>query len=114
MRADIWVYAAVGFANAALIPRDNAVVAVDANTANTEASTKPWAPKTHTPEFFSLKVDDKCKEGEDPADCQFSGFAIRLEDGIVIATPYNRWFDPKLPIFYVDDDTQTYTVSFQR
>jgi hypothetical protein len=74
----------------------------------------PWKPKTHTPEFFSLKVDDLCKQGEDPNDCNFSGMAIRLEDGIVVATPYNRWWDPKLPIFFVDDDTQAYTVSLMK
>jgi len=87
---------------------------------------KAWKPKTHSPEFFSLKVDAKCTNQDlannPPADptpeeqdeinqCTFAGFAIRLEKGIVIATPYNKWWDPKLPIFFVDDDTTTYTVS---
>lgn len=72
---------------------------------------QPWHPKTEHPEFFSLRVDDQCAEGEDAYDCPFDNFAIRLENGIVIATPYNKWWDPKLPIFFVDDDTQLYTVS---
>jgi hypothetical protein len=111
MRVNILLYSVVSLANAALIPRDQAATAVNTNAANPQASTEPWKPKTHTPEFFSLKVDDLCKQGEDPNDCKFSGMAIRLEDGVVIATPYNRWWDPKLPIFFVDDDTQSYTVS---
>ncbi|KAL6705985.1 hypothetical protein ACN47E_006264 [Coniothyrium glycines] len=70
---------------------------------------EPWHPKTEHPEFFSLRVDDSCDY--DDYDCPFDNFAIRLENGIVIATPYNKWWDPKLPIFFVDDDTQLYTVS---
>jgi hypothetical protein len=76
-----------------------------------------WKPKTHHPEFFSLKVDQDVRcTSLDPliraqADtCDIAGFAIRLEKGVVIATEYNKWWDPKLPIFFVDDDTQTYTV----
>ena len=78
---------------------------------------KPWKPKTHHPEFFSLKVDQDIRcTSLDPlileqADtCDIAGFAIRLEKGVVIATEYNKWWDPKLPIFFVDDDTQAYTV----
>ncbi|KAF1357780.1 hypothetical protein EJ07DRAFT_76183, partial [Lizonia empirigonia] len=74
-----------------------------------------WAPKTKTPEFFNLRVDEKCTVTngvpETAADCPFNGYAIRLEGGIFIATPYNNWYDPKLPTFFVDDDTQLYTVS---
>jgi hypothetical protein len=110
MRADLWLYAMVGLANASgLSPRDSQDKAATA----TGSASKPWAPKTQTPQFFSLKVDDQCKQGEAASACPFSGYAIRLEDGIVIATPYNRWWDPKLPIFIVDDDTQCYTVSLQ-
>jgi hypothetical protein len=111
MRVNILLYSVVSLANAALVPRDQAAAALTTSVANTEASTEPWKPMTHTPEFFSLKVDDLCKQGEDPNDCKFSGMAIRLQDGVVIATPYNKWWDPKLPIFFVDDDTQAYTVS---
>lgn len=97
---------------------------------------KPWRPKTHEPHFFNLYVNDKCHRPEDsdydinsdpPADvyadpialanmkknyCPLEGYAIRLEHGNVIATPYNKWWDPKLPTFFVDDDTQCYTVSW--
>lgn len=123
MRVDLWLCALVGVANAvAFVPRDvqNAAMqqtgaqAADAQMANANAASnddEPWRPKTKKPEFFSLKVDDKCKPDENPDDCQFDGYAIRLEDGIVIATPYNKWWDAKLPIFFVDDDTQAYTVS---
>jgi hypothetical protein len=102
MRVDTWLYTVIGLASAsALKPR----------APQTSPTASTWKPKTHNPEFFSLKVDDKCDEGEDASACPFQGYAIRLEDGIVIATPYNRWWDPKLPIFLVDDDTQCYTVS---
>jgi hypothetical protein len=29
----------------------------------------------------------------------------------VIATPYDRFYDPVVPTFFVDDDTAMYTVS---
>jgi hypothetical protein len=104
MRIDVWFYTAIGLANASVLkPRE------PQTSAAAVAST--WKPKTHNPEFFSLKVDDKCDPGEDASACPFQGYAVRLEDGIVIATPYNKWWDPKLPIFLVDDDTQCYTVS---
>ncbi|KAI8933597.1 hypothetical protein NX059_009327 [Plenodomus lindquistii] len=77
-----------------------------------QGSGSTWRPKTSHPEFFSLRVDEACDEGEDPTiDCRFDNYAIRLEQGIVIATPYNKWWDPKLPIMFVDDDTELYTVS---
>lgn len=69
-----------------------------------------WKPKSKSPEFFNLRVDEKCDVGETPDACLFNGYAIRLEGGIFIATPYNKWWDPKLPTFFVDDDTQLYTV----
>ena len=83
---------------------------------NTKGGTSTWKPKSKSPEFFNLRVDEKCDvlaDGtlEAAADCPFSGYAIRLEGGIFIATPYNKWWDPKLPTFFVDDDTQLYTVS---
>ncbi|PVI08384.1 hypothetical protein DM02DRAFT_665738 [Periconia macrospinosa] len=40
-----------------------------------------------------------------------AGYAIRLEKGIVVATPYKKWYDPKLATMFVDEDTQLYTVS---
>lgn len=82
---------------------------------NSKGAKKSWKPKSKSPEFFNLRVDEKCNvvDGviEDAADCPFNGYAIRLEGGIFIATPYNKWWDPKLPTFFVDDDTQLYTVS---
>ena len=82
------------------------------NSKGTESS---WKPKSKSPEFFNLRVDEKCNVvngvTEAAADCPFNGYAIRLEGGIFIATPYNKWWDPKLPTFFVDDDTQLYTVS---
>ncbi|KZM20250.1 uncharacterized protein EKO05_0003646 [Ascochyta rabiei] len=82
---------------------------------NSKGSTSSWKPKSKSPEFFNIRVDEKCDVvdgvAEAPADCPFNGYAIRLEGGIFIATPYNNYFDPKLPTFFVDDDTQLYTVS---
>lgn len=73
-----------------------------------------WRPQTTQPHFFNLRVNDRCdlEEGETQrAQCPFDSYAIRLEKGILVATPYNRWWDPKLATFFVDDDTQMYTVS---
>ncbi|KAF3048979.1 hypothetical protein E8E11_009093 [Didymella keratinophila] len=82
---------------------------------NSKGTQSSWKPKSKDPEFFNLRVDEKCNvvNGvvEAPADCPFNGYAIRLEGGMFIATPYNKWWDPKLPTFFVDDDTQMYTVS---
>jgi hypothetical protein len=118
MRVDIWLYAVVGLANAsALNLRDSeskAVADAGGSGADSGYSSKSWRPKTTNPQFFSLKVDDLCKTGEAATACPFSGYAIRLWDSKVIATPYNRWWDPKLPIFFVDDDTKAYTVSPKR
>ncbi|KAF2033194.1 hypothetical protein EK21DRAFT_59402, partial [Setomelanomma holmii] len=84
------------------------------------SATCPWKPRTHHPEFFSLKVDQSpdCTSTDvtirqQTDACEIGGFAIRQENGIVIATPYNKWWDPKLPIFFVDDDTQAYTKPLQ-
>ncbi|KAJ4375667.1 hypothetical protein N0V86_007200 [Didymella sp. IMI 355093] len=78
---------------------------------NSQGSESNWKPKSKSPEFFNLRVDEKCTTGEAATDCPFNGYAIRLEGGMFIATPYNKWWDPKLPTFFVDDDTQLYTVS---
>lgn len=84
------------------------------NYRNQRGGQSTWRPLSRAPEFFNLRVDEKCDViggvVETPADCPFNGYAIRLEGGIFIATPYNRWYDPKLPTFFVDDDTQMYTV----
>ena len=105
MRADLWLFALLGLANASeLVSRQDMDAADygDDSSPAPQGGKKPWKPKTNHPEFFSLQVDD---------DGDFENYAIRLERGIVIATPYNKWWDPKLPIFFVDDDTQMYTVS---
>jgi hypothetical protein len=108
MRFDLCLYAFLGLANAsALRPRSPQASVAAARVGATDSS----KPKTYHPEFFSLKVDDKCQPGEDPSSCPFAGYAIRLQGGNVIATPYNKWWDAKLPIFFVDDDTKCYTVS---
>ncbi len=78
---------------------------------NSKGYESTWKPKSKSPEFFNLRVDEKCDVGQGPETCPFNGYAIRLEGGIFIATPYNKWWDPKLPTFFVDDDTQLYTVS---
>ena len=70
-----------------------------------------WTPKTKDPHFFNLQVDDLCSyPGNGPPPCKLANYAIRLEKGMVIATPYNKWWDGALPMFFVDDDSQMYTV----
>ncbi|KAH7394534.1 hypothetical protein BKA66DRAFT_411069 [Pyrenochaeta sp. MPI-SDFR-AT-0127] len=142
MRADLWLSALLGAANAsAMVGRRDAgseIASVDEYPPKDEypkeypkdeypedeypkdeyhhkdeypeKHEKPWKPKTNHPEFFSLKVDEKCwgwalgqgdRRGGGRWDCRFDNYAIRLEKGIVIATPYNKWWDPKLPIFFV-------------
>lgn len=104
MRAGTW-FALIALASAsALSPREVQTAEVQ------QEDPEIWRPLTGKPQFFSLKVDDKCKEGETADQCEFDGYAIRLTDGIVIATPYNKWWDPPLPMFFVDDDSKTYTV----
>jgi len=79
-------------------------------------SREAWRPKTNHPEFFSVLVDQECT-GDDGTNADgtpcgtFTNYAIRLDQGNVIATPYNKFFDTRLPIFFVDDDTELYTVS---
>lgn len=78
---------------------------------------KSWKPKSQSPQFFNLRVDDQCVADvitgipEDPVNCPFNNYAIRLEGGNFIATPYDRFYDPKLASFFVDDDTSLYTAS---
>jgi hypothetical protein len=79
--------------------------------------TSSWKPKSSDPQFFNLRVDDQCTidpttgTAESATLCPFNGYAIRLEGGNFIATPYNKFSDPKLATFFVDDDTSLYTVS---
>lgn len=97
----------------ALAIRDEATaaeVAGDDKSAN-------WHPITRQPHFFNLRVNDRCDPWHKPypetkkSQCPFDSYAIRLEKGILVATPYNKWWDPKLPTFFVDDDSKLYTVS---
>lgn len=131
MRTDFFLCAMAGMTSAsAILPRADAPQPSDSIVAlkdkyatpakqkgySTEPyspkSGKVWRPKTDHPEFFSLRVDEACAPGDNPVtDCPFDNYAIRLIGGNVIATPYNRFFDPRLPIFFVDDDTELYTVS---
>ncbi|KAI2481189.1 hypothetical protein Ptr902_06984 [Pyrenophora tritici-repentis] len=120
MRSDLWLFATLGLADAwVLSPRQT-------RASPPSPSTTLWHPKTNHPEFFSLRVDipagcspdattgsDNNFGDGDAADCTLVNYAIRLENGIAIATPYNQWWDPKLPIMFVDDDTKLYTVSEQ-
>ncbi|KAF1851440.1 uncharacterized protein K460DRAFT_373451 [Cucurbitaria berberidis CBS 394.84] len=117
MRADIGLFALVGLANASELISRQVGAPSDQNMADFRGGHSgggAWRPKTNHPEFFSLQLDSVCTPvgGVTPTvpDC-FPNFAIRLEKGVVLATPYNKWWDPKLPIFFVDDDTQLYTVS---
>jgi hypothetical protein len=76
-----------------------------------------WHPHTKEPHFFNLRINDRCDAFASPtpetqkSQCPFDSYAVRLEKGILVATPYNKWYDPKLPTFFVDDDTCLYTVS---
>jgi hypothetical protein len=114
MRVETWLYDSVDLANAVvLVPRD-AVAAAQGPEGNLGAPANyemPWKPKGKKAEFFSIKFDDDLGDELEGGRCQFDGFAIRLDGGIVIAEEYNKWYDDKLPIFFVDDDTQAYTVS---
>jgi hypothetical protein len=111
MRTNLWFLVTLGLANATdLVSRQYG---------------ETWHPKTEHPEFFSLRLDydTRCNAAntgpeavaidypDGPPDCSMQNMAIRLSGGYVIATPYDKWFDPKLPMFFVDDDTKTYTVS---
>jgi hypothetical protein len=103
MRVDLWLSTIIGLATASILkPRSSRESFVDA--------ARSFRPDTRNSQFFSLRVDDDSWEGEVPHKRPLAGYAIRLEDGIVIATPYSKWWDPKLPIFFVDESTQCYTV----
>lgn len=99
-------------------PAEAAAVAVAGTTGSSgNDKGKDWHPQTKQPHFFNLRVNDRCDAFASPtpetlkSQCPFDSYAIRLEQGILVATPYNKWWDPKLPTFFVDDDTQLYTVS---
>jgi hypothetical protein len=95
--------------------------AADAQAADAQAVNSPtpptWTPKTRYPKFFTLKPDVGCSYNQRNSDegCPtLSNYGIRLQDGIIIATPYNSYKDWKtdpLDIFFVDSDTQAYSVS---
>jgi len=82
--------------------------------ASPEEKNRNWKPITQNPSFFNLKIDEVegCTNQALPTtEPCLGGYAIRLENGIVVATPYNRWYDAKLPTMFVDEDTHLYTVS---
>jgi len=88
--------------------------------ADLAAQAKKWHPITTNPSFFNLKVDCGGRDNDIPPTipvipgeslCPLEEYGIRLEDGDVVATPYERWYDPKVATFFVDDDTALYTVS---
>jgi len=113
MRLDLWLYSSLGLANASVL---KARVPQDQDAAAAVQDIDGFQPKTQDPQFFSLMVDQQCRDDNRPVppatnDCTFDGFVIRLQNGIVIATRYNRWFSSKLPIFFIDDDTKIYTVA---
>jgi hypothetical protein len=106
MRVDLWLYASLGLANASVL---KACVPQDQDAATVIKDIDGFQPKTQDPQFFSLMVDQQCRDDNQPTppatkDCTFDGFAVRLENGIVVATRYNRWWSSKLTIFFVDDD----------
>jgi hypothetical protein len=111
MKLSLWLSALNGLANASILKLQSSrecsggTVSVDA--------TKLFRSKIYNPRFFSLKIDDTNGEGEAPHKRPFVGYTIRLEDGIVVATPYSKWRDLELPILFVDENTQCYTVSPQ-
>lgn len=113
MRTDLRFFALLGLANASsLISRQDSSPA-DFGGGSSAQANGGWKPKTDNPSFFSLAVDAAaCADGT-AAGTDGCGLYIRLLNGKVIATPYNKWWDPKLPIFFVDDDTKVYTVSKQ-
>jgi len=111
MRVDFSFWLLLGLAAAHAIERRDNPDSDDSSDDSTG-----WRPHTHDPHFFNLRIDDKCDQWGSKTkkwQCPFDSYAIRLEKGIVVATPYNKWWDPKLPTFFVDDDTQLYTVSGQ-
>lgn len=115
MRVGTCLSASAGLTTAlALVPRD--IQNVEVQQAGAKAATAQQisayaAAAEKTSEFFNLKVDDECKEDENPDDCQFDGYAIKLGGGIVYAESYNKWYEEKLITFFVDSDTEAYTVS---
>ncbi|KAJ4366273.1 hypothetical protein N0V83_007909 [Neocucurbitaria cava] len=117
MRTDLRIFALLGLANAKGLVSRQDTQAADFNggpSAQAVNGRGPWRPITNSPSFFSLEVDaQQCAAGDaDPVnDCPQGNLFVRLTNGEVIVTPYNKFWDPKLPIFFVDDDSKVYTVS---
>lgn len=117
MRTDLRFFALLGLANAkGLVSRQDTQAADFSGGSSAQAvnGKAPWRPMTNSPSFFSLEVDaPQCAAGDVAvaADCPYGNLFVRLTNGEVIVTPYNKFFDPKLPIFFVDDDSKLYTVS---
>ena len=77
----------------------------------TPTPTPAFVPKTKDPRFFNLQVDDLCSfPNNGPPPCPLASYAIRLVKGEVIATAYHQGYDGALPMFFVDDDSQIYSV----
>lgn len=111
MRAQLSFLATLGFANARGL--------MNRQPQGSVPTPDTFQPKTDHPEFFNIRVDPNPECSADyngtvtDPDCTFNNYAVRLLDGKLVATPYNDWYDPQLPIFFVDDDTKLYTVSKQ-
>jgi hypothetical protein len=101
---------ALNTAASVLKRRDDSASDASPDVTNVESDDDGWQPMSKTPHFFNVKIDEACAVNEAAAQCPFDNFALRLEKGIAVATPYNKWWDPKLPTFFVDEDTQIYTV----
>ncbi|KAF2006500.1 hypothetical protein P154DRAFT_569890 [Amniculicola lignicola CBS 123094] len=43
--------------------------------------------------------------------CPFENYVLRLYGGKALVVPWNKWKDDPAPTFFVDDDSQAYTVS---
>ncbi|KAL5117288.1 hypothetical protein ACEQ8H_004847 [Pleosporales sp. CAS-2024a] len=106
MRLRIVLNALISFTNASALGQR-------ASAAIPSANASTWAPETKNPHFFTIRVDEKCTAGQWASACPFAGYAIRLLNEKAVATPYNQWWDPKLPMFFVDSNTKTYTASKQ-
>jgi hypothetical protein len=109
MRVDLWLSTIIGLSNASILKTQSSKES-SVRTASVDAA-KSFRSNTHNSKFFSLVVDEKSWKGETPHKSPFAGYVIRLEDGIVVGTPYSKWWNPRLPIFFVDESTQCYTVS---
>ncbi|KAF1835324.1 hypothetical protein BDW02DRAFT_294895 [Decorospora gaudefroyi] len=116
MRTPLWLSATLGLANAMELANRQDTGPYAASYGGGSGS--HWHPKTDHPEFFSLRVDTpaQCSDqgnyvNDHTIDCSLANMAIRLQRGSAIATRYNKWWSPNLPIFLVDDNTKLYKVS---